>query len=186
VATRIYTKTGDKGDTGLFGGGRVQKDDVRVEAYGAVDELNAALGLGRALGTPKDIDASLERIQSLLFELGGDLATPPGKANRPAAIGDPDVRWLEQTIDAAEAELQPLKTFVLPGGSTAAGALHLARTVCRRAERRVVTLRTVEPDTTPLAVIFLNRLADLLFVLARLANHRAGQPDVPWRPRTGP
>ncbi len=182
VTTRIYTKTGDAGDTGLFGGGRVPKDDARVEAYGTVDELNAALGVAR-LGSPAEIDVILERLQSLLFELGGDLATPPSKEKRPAAVDEEDVRWMEAEIDRLEASLEPLKSFILPGGTPSAAALHVARGVCRRAERRLVTLRRVEPETALLHVVFLNRLGDFLFVLARHANHLGGVSDVRWQPR---
>ncbi len=181
MATRIYTKTGDKGETGLFGGQRVPKDHVRVEAYGEVDELNAALGLARASAPAARVDAVLERLQLLLFELGSELATPPDK--KPSAITGADVQEMERAIDAAEADLPPLKTFILPGGTAAAAALHLCRTVCRRAERRLVTLRAQEPETSPTTVIFINRIADLLFVLARLDNRLAGRDDVAWKPR---
>ncbi len=183
MVTRIYTKTGDAGDTGLFGGRRVQKDDARVEAYGSVDELNAALGLVRAEGPPPQLEQATLELQAILFELGADLATPPGREKRPSVIGAADVQRLEAQIDAAEAQLPPLKTFILPAGTRLAAVLHLSRAICRRAERRVVSLRAAEPDTSVWAVIFLNRLGDLLFVWARLANHAAGAAEVAWRPR---
>ncbi len=180
---RIYTKTGDHGETGLFGGGRVSKDDVRVMAYGDVDELNAAIGLVRAVAPVELFDAELTRIQQDLFALGGQLATPaPEKveaALAKAALSDGRVAEFERAIDAADAELPPLRAFVLPAGTEKAATLHLARTICRRAERSVVTLAR-EATLPPLFVIYLNRLSDYLFVLARLANHRAGRADVTW------
>lgn len=180
---RIYTKTGDEGKTGLFGGGRVPKDDVRVMAYGDVDELNAAIGLARAAAPVELFDAELTRIQQDLFALGGRLATPaPEKVDTAlakAALSEDRVGDFERSIDAADAELEPLRAFVLPAGTEKSAALHLARTICRRAERSVVTL-TREASLPPLFLIYLNRLSDYLFVLARLANHRAGRPDVTW------
>jgi cob(I)alamin adenosyltransferase len=177
---KIYTKTGDAGDTGLFGGGRVGKDDARVEAYGQVDELNAVLGLARCepLG---DLDQLVQRLQDQLFTVGAVLATPAdSKAAKVVAPVRPEwVTAMEQAIDGFDAELPPLTSFILPGGSRAASLLHLARTVCRRAERRVVPLSrsgTVNPEV----VVFLNRLSDLLFTMARVANLRAGVADVPW------
>jgi cob(I)alamin adenosyltransferase len=185
MATRIYTKTGDRGETGLFGGRRVRKDDARVEAYGVVDELGAALGQARASTPPPALDDLLQRLQCLLFELGSELATDPAGKPPPSAVTAADVAWLEEAIDAASAPLPPLRAFILAGGTAAAAALHQARTVCRRAERRVVTLMSVEPDTSATAVVFLNRLSDLLFVLARQANHLAGVEDVKWVAREG-
>jgi len=182
MATRIYTKTGDQGETGLYGGRRVPKDHVRVEAYGTIDELNAALGQVRALAPPPVVGDVVARVQALLLELGGELATPPEHAKRPTGFGADDVSWLEQQIDAHEAELPALKGFILPSGTPLAAALQTARAVCRRAERRVVTLCHSEPATTPVAVVFINRLADLLFVLARRANALAGQGEEPWHP----
>jgi cob(I)alamin adenosyltransferase len=180
---KIYTRTGDAGDTGLFGGGRVPKDDVRVEAYGDVDELNAVIGLVRARSPFPRIDDLLLSIQRDLFSIGALLATPDrakmeqhlSKANLDAGR----ISELERAIDACDADLEPLKSFILPGGSEKAAALHFARTVCRRAERRVVTLgrETLLPD---LVVIYLNRLSDLLFTLARLANKHAGSGEVAW------
>jgi cob(I)alamin adenosyltransferase len=180
MTTRIYTKTGDDGDTGLFGGRRVAKDDVRVETYGTVDELNATIGLALAFGDMPE----LVTIQSLLFELGAELATPPEREKRRSmGVSEADVTWLERAIDTAEAQLPELKSFILPGGTQLAAALHVARNVCRRAERLCVRLRREDPLTSVLTVVFLNRLSDLLFVYARLANHQAGRGDVAWRPR---
>ena len=180
---RIYTKTGDQGQTGLFGGGRVAKDDVRVMAYGDVDELNAAIGLVRATAPVELFDAELTGVQRDLFALGGQLATPvPANveaALAKAALSDGRVTVFERAIDAADAELPPLRAFVLPAGTEKAAALHLARTICRRAERSVVTLAR-EATLPPLFLVYLNRLSDYLFVLARLANRRAGRADVTW------
>jgi cob(I)alamin adenosyltransferase len=183
---KIYTKTGDQGDTGLFGGGRVPKSSLRVEAYGEVDELNSVIGLIRTEPVDAALDALLARVQSTLFDLGAELATPASskaQLNIPL-VGEADVVELEHTIDGAEAELTPLKTFVLPGGSRAAAYFHLGRTVCRRAERRLVALHQQEPLRAE-CIRYLNRLSDTLFVLARLANHRAGVSDVPWVGRRG-
>jgi cob(I)alamin adenosyltransferase len=182
---KIYTKTGDRGQTGLFGGARVSKADPRVEAYGDVDELNAALGTARAAATDSPASGLLERIQSELFALGAELARDPDKNVDlgMALIGDGEIAALEHAIDAHERDLPALKTFVLPGGSLEAALLHQARTACRRAERRLVALdaeRSLRGET----LRYLNRLSDLLFVLARHANHRAGIADVPWRGRT--
>jgi len=158
---KIYTKTGDDGETGLFGGGRISKDSLRVAAYGEVDEVNAALGLARALDPQEFADALLQRIQRDLFTIGAELATPdPDKlrkalARSGAAIAESDVTALEDAIDSHESRLEPLKNFILPGGTPKAATLHLARTVCRRAERAVVAL-------------------------ARAANAHAGRPDVKW------
>lgn len=180
---RIYTKTGDEGETGLFGGGRVAKDHVRVMAYGDVDELNAAIGLARATPPVELFDAELTRIQRDLFALGGQLASPdPAKVQAALAkadLSDQRVIDFERAIDAADAELPPLRAFVLPAGTEKSATLHLARTICRRAERSVVTLAR-DADLPPLFLIYLNRLSDYLFVLARLANHRGGRPDVTW------
>jgi cob(I)alamin adenosyltransferase len=186
---KIYTKTGDRGETGLFGGGRVPKDDLRVQAYGDVDELNSTLGVAvvhaQAAGMD-DVAAGLLRVQADLFTVGANLATPRPEDGGRANANVPELREgsieeLERWIDACETELEPLRSFVLPGGSPAAAALHLCRTVCRRSERQVVSLArtaTVGPEI----LRYLNRLSDLLFTLARLANHRAGVPDVPWVP----
>jgi cob(I)alamin adenosyltransferase len=182
---KIYTKTGDKGDTGLFGGGRVPKDHPRVEAYGDVDELNAVLGWARSVEMMPRIDEVLAPIQRDLFSLGALLATPqPEKVKQQlekARLDDKRIAELERAIDEGEAELEPLQAFILPGGTHKSAALHVARTVCRRAERRVIALRE-HPDITvpPIVVIYLNRLSDLLFVLARVANRRAGAAEVQW------
>ena len=176
---KIYTRTGDDGTTGLYGGARVPKDDPRVEAYGTVDETNAAIGLVRAAALPAEVDAVLAKAQSTLFDVGAALATPSDRAKAVATIGEDDVTALEDAIDALEARLAPLQTFVLPGGTEAAARLHVARTICRRAERLVVSLASHE-TVSPLIVRWLNRLSDLLFVQARYANHVAKVPDVPW------
>ena len=180
---RIYTRTGDEGDTGLFGGGRVSKDDPRVEAYGAVDELNASIGMARSIELMPRVDEILTPVQRDLFWLGAILATPDlvkmQEQLAKARIDDARITQLERAIDAGEDELEPLKAFILPGGTPKAAALHVARTVCRRAERRVVHLQeTVE--LPPLVTVYLNRLSDLLFVLARVANRRAGAGEVTW------
>ncbi len=187
MVERIYTRTGDEGETGLFGGGRVSKASARVEACGAVDELNAALGVALTAIRDPELHARLTSTQPDLLTIGAHLATPPAPQGRraPALPGLPDgrVRDLERWIDEAEAELPPLHAFIMPGGSPAGAALHLARTICRRAERRVVAL-AADPaagvEAPPL--VYLNRLSDLLFVWARLANHRAATPETPWRP----
>ncbi len=175
----IYTRTGDEGETALFGGGRVAKDDTRVAAYGDVDELNAALGAAAA-AEPRELERDLlERVQRDLFAIGGRLATPDPRKVPKAALPADRIRDLEAAIDRAEEELAPLSAFVLPGGAPKAAALHVARTVCRRAERSVVTL-TRQAAVPGEILSYLNRLSDLLFVLARLANHRAGIPDRTW------
>ena len=183
MTLKIYTRTGDAGSTGLFGGGRVEKDDPRVEAYGEIDELNAVLGMARAVEMMPRIDEVLVPIQRDLFSLGALLATPDRDKMKQqlvkARIDDARVAELEQLIDEGEAELEPLKAFILPGGTPKAAALHVARTVCRRAERRVVALQR-EVELPQLVVVYLNRLSDLLFVLARVANRRAGAGEVTW------
>jgi cob(I)alamin adenosyltransferase len=189
MTLKIYTKTGDRGETGLFGGQRVPKDHARVEAYGDVDELNSVLGIvilqlhdaGEAV-----LAEALRAVQSDLFTVGANLATPaPEDGGRESAhipaLPEGRVEELEAWIDAAEGELEPLKSFVLPGGSSAAAYLHLARTVCRRAERRVVSL-SHQAHVGAEWITYLNRLSDLLFTLARLANRRARVDDVPWMP----
>ena len=180
---KIYTKTGDTGETGLFGGGRVPKDHPRVAAYGDVDELNSVLGVVRATEPAALFDPLLESIQRDLFSIGGHLATPDPdrvrKALEKAVLSSQRVSEFEHAMDDAERELSPLKAFVLPAGTPKASALHLARTVCRRAERSAVHLAQ-SSDVPALFLIYLNRLSDLLFTLARLANHRAGVKDVTW------
>lgn len=177
---KIYTKTGDKGKTGLFGGQRVSKDSLRVSAYGGVDELNALIGVARSHGVDEQLDACLHRIQNELFILGSDLATP-GESDYIPRMKDDYTTQLEQEIDQFEQEIPPLRQFILPGGAQGASYLHLARTVCRRAERHVVSLRDTPDEPLNEAVLpYLNRLSDWLFTVARLANARAGFADVPW------
>lgn len=178
---KIYTKVGDAGETRLYGGVKVGKDDLRVDCYGSIDELNAIVGVARSLVLSSDIDSLCERIQSALFVVGAELAALPEQRSKLklALIGDDDVETLESAIDRFSDELPPLSQFILPGGTRVAAALHQARTVCRRAERKVVSLKQQSEVSGPL-LIYLNRLGDLLFVLARLENHRAGIPDVPW------
>lgn len=183
---KIYTRSGDTGDTGLYGGQRVSKDDVRVESYGTVDEANAALGVATVHLTDNELQGLVARLQSELFVVGADLATPlvrdeqSGKAIVPR-IEEKHAAALEPLIDSYEAELAPLRNFILPGGNPGSAYLHLARTILRRAERRTVTLLRTDPENTNQAVVpYLNRLADLLFVIARVANHRAGIADVAW------
>ncbi|MGH7459257.1 MAG: cob(I)yrinic acid a,c-diamide adenosyltransferase [Longimicrobiaceae bacterium] len=188
MTSKLYTKTGDRGETGLFGGGRVPKDHVRVEAYGAVDELNSAIGVAAASLKASGAEAwvaRLVRVQEELFTVGARLATPgAGEVGRerpsvPALEADA-AAWLERWIDELEDGLPPLKLFILPGGSEGASLLHLARTVCRRAERRVVTL-SHQTQLEGNIITYLNRLSDLLFALARAANREAEVEDVPWR-----
>jgi cob(I)alamin adenosyltransferase len=180
---RIYTRTGDKGDTALGSGTRVAKDALRIEAYGAVDEANAALGLARLSAKPP-LDAMIERIQNDLFDLGADLCVPDKGEDvprQPLRMSEAQVERLEREIDALNAELSPLTSFVMPGGTAAAAALHLARTIVRRAERRMVTLARAETLGGP-ALRYMNRLSDLLFVAARYANKAEGKGDSLWVP----
>ncbi len=183
MTLKIYTRTGDGGDTGLFGGGRVTKDHPRVEAYGDIDELNASLGMARAIDSMPRIDEVLAPLQRDLFAIGALLATPDrdkmAEQLAKARIDDERIAQLERAIDEGEAELEPLRAFIMPGGTPKAGALHVARTVCRRAERRVIALMR-DTEIPQLVVIYLNRLSDLLFVLARVANARAGAGEVTW------
>lgn len=189
MAFKIYTRGGDAGETALYGGERRNKDDVRVEAYGTVDELNAALGVviahcDRPAAEPSAAlpsTATLRSVQADLFALGSRLACPPDHPNRPAGLAPDTIAGLERAIDEAEAELKPLANFILPGGTRASAAAHVARTVARRAERRVVALSQME-SCDPIAIAYLNRLSDYLFVFARLLNHRSGVADVPWSP----
>jgi cob(I)alamin adenosyltransferase len=179
---KIYTRTGDDGTTGLFGGSRRSKADSRVEAYGTVDEANASIAAARAVGLSTETDTVLEKVENELFTIGAELGCTPGTETKlkmtliDASASD----RLEREIDAAEEGLAPLKSFVLPGGSAAAAALHVARCVVRRAERSVVAAAREAPVRSDV-IIYLNRLSDLLFVLARRANHLAGVADVPWR-----
>lgn len=181
---KIYTRTGDDGDTALFGAGRVGKDDLRVEAYGTVDELNSVLGWAIAEVETDGIRERLKLLQHDLFSIGSELATPPPDPERvrPRTPGVPTrrVEEMEAWMDLADEELRPLRAFILPGGGRGAAALHVARTVCRRAERSTVRLSRqgfVDPD----GIRYLNRLSDLLFTMARLENHRVGAGDVEWQ-----
>jgi cob(I)alamin adenosyltransferase len=177
---KLYTRTGDTGETSLFDGTRVRKDDARVDAYGDVDELNAWIGLARAVDSSRSLDPVLHDIQRDIFALGAQLADPADRiASRVtrASLSDADVGRLETLIDQLETELPPLRRFILAGGTPAAAALHVARTVCRRAERRMVAL---EPAGEPVLLRYVNRLSDLLFVLARIVNHRAGVAEREW------
>lgn len=182
---KIYTKTGDDGTTGLVDGPRRDKDDLRVEAYGTVDEANSAIGLVRLhTSSMMRVDHALGTIQNDLFDLGSDLATPgPDEGRKYAAlrVTARQIDWLERQIDQFNEALAPLTSFVLPGGSHLSASLHLARTIVRRAERICVGLKRAEPDTNPEAIRYLNRLSDLLFVLARVANGN-GERDVLWEP----
>ncbi len=181
VGMKLYTKRGDDGHTDLIGGARVSKNHLRVGAYGAVDELNATIGLALADCQIDAIRSSLITVQCRLFDLGADLATPSSQKTLSSRLKADHIAELESQIDAASDRLEPLRHFILPGGTTLASRLHIARTVCRRAEREVVALAEHE-TLDPLAMVFLNRLADLLFAQARLANAEAGVADVPWRP----
>lgn len=180
---RIYTRTGDAGETGLFGGGRVRKSAPRVAAYGEVDELNAVIGWALTSIRDNEMAGRLRTVQGDLFALGAHLATPPDARSREHLPALPEGRpsEFEAWIDAVEAELEPLRSFILPGGAEGGAALHLARTVARRAERAVVELAADE-HVDPLVLVYLNRLSDVLFDFARLANHREGRTETPWRP----
>lgn len=182
---KIYTRTGDTGETAVVGGGRVRKDELRVEAMGTVDELNASLGVVRAElargGTaPPDLDPLLARLQHQLFDLGAELATPAPRPGKTATLTDEHVAQLEAAIDAHESRLEPLRAFILPGGAPAAAALHAARGICRRAERRIVGLAAEQPIRGEM-LRYVNRLSDLLFVLARAVNQAHRVPDVIWQ-----
>jgi cob(I)alamin adenosyltransferase len=187
--TRVYTRTGDAGDTALVGGRRVPKDAPRIEAYGTVDELNAVIGLARAFNAERLrrgkahlwLDGVLRRIQDELFDLGSELATPADAAHEGMfRVGKPEVSALERLMDECQKDLKPLKSFVLPGGGRVGGFLHQARTVCRRAERRILALSRVEPiGEWPLA--YVNRLGDLLFVLSRWVGRRLGETEYLWQ-----
>jgi cob(I)alamin adenosyltransferase len=180
---KIYTRTGDAGDTGLFGGGRVSKDHSRVAAYGSVDELNAHIGLALSTVADPEIRSRLEQIQHDLFTIGAELSSAPkqdgSRHEHLPELPVDRVEEMEAWIDRADGELPELRNFILPGGGPGAAALHVARTVCRRAERAIVHLATLEPVEEDV-VIYLNRLSDLLFTLARMENHRSGIPDVVW------
>jgi len=175
---KIYTRTGDRGETGLFGGARVMKNDPRVEAYGTIDELNAALGVARTNQLPALLDETLARLQDELFVIGAEVACEPGKLDRlkMTLLDQVSIDWMERSIDDHETHLPQLVTFILPGGSPAAAALHLARTVARRAERLCLSLS----DLRPFVFVYLNRLSDFIFVLARRANQLDGVEETPW------
>jgi len=181
-----HTTPGDSGETDLRAGAHAPKDAARVAAYGALDEVNSALGLARALRPPEDLDATLDHLQRDLFDLGAELSLPPGAAPpaREPRVDAARTAALEAEIDRLRDALPPLHTFILPGGTPAAGALHLARATCRRAERHAVALAHagLGVGVRPEVVRYLNRLSDLLFVLARAANAQAGLPDAPWHP----
>ncbi|HEY1429157.1 MAG TPA: cob(I)yrinic acid a,c-diamide adenosyltransferase [Candidatus Tumulicola sp.] len=191
--TRLYTRAGDDGTTGLVGGSRIDKDSKRLEGYGTVDELSSAIGVARAALDARStersrrLDAWLSWTQDALFNLGAELATPAGKQwDGMALAGAAEIDALERAIDEADGQLEPLQTFIHPGGSAAGAALHVARTVCRRAERRVLALRRDEPDVSGDAVRYLNRLSDALFAWARWINDDAGVPEHRWSSQTQP
>ena len=192
--TRIYTRAGDTGSTGLVGGSRVPKNNGRIETYGTLDELSSAIGIARAHLAASNgganalrLDAWLAWTQNLLFDLGAELATPVGKQRSGMALaGDDQVSALERAIDEADADLEPLSAFILPGGSSAGAALHFARTVCRRAERLLVTLREQEPEISEATIRVVNRLSDALFVWARWINARSGFPEAQWNVASQP
>ena len=176
---KIYTRGGDQGETGLIGGSRVRKDALRIEALGSIDELNATVGMVRAVNLTGDLDRLLATVQHQLFDLGAELAVPTSDSDVPSAIGSRQIEWLEQQIDRIDTRLAPLRAFILPGGTSAAAWLHFARSVCRRAERHSVALQ-VKEKVRPELLGYLNRLSDLLFVAARAANHDQGREDVAW------
>lgn len=179
-AMKIYTKNGDRGETSLLGGHRVSKDALRIEAYGTVDELNSALGIARAHKPSAEVDEILGLVQSDLFVLGADLAASGEKRSAMVEpVNQEQIERLENTIDTLDAKLPSLKTFIIPGGSPLAAQLHLARTICRRAERLVVRLSKNE-TVDPLCTIYLNRLSDALFVIARYVNQTDGVREIPW------
>lgn len=187
--TRVYTRTGDRGDTALVGGRRVAKDSVRIETYGTVDELNAVLGLARVFNAERIdaaeghrwLDGVLRKLQDELFDLGSELATPEDAVYEGMfRMGEPQVKALEKLIDECQKDLAPLRSFVLPGGGRIGAFLHQARTVCRRAERRLLTLSRAEP-VSPVALKYVNRLSDLLFVLSRWVGQRLGEAEYLWQ-----
>ncbi len=181
---KIYTKTGDRGDTSLFSGGRVPKFHIRVEAYGSIDELNAIIGVVRSCKPGNQTDELLQELQNQLFHLGADLATPlDAKSDWVTRVTARQVQWLEDSIDQMTEELEPLTNFILPGGTMAAAHLHVARTVCRRAERLIVALDR-DDQVSKHAVAFVNRLSDWLFTLSRYENARAGESEEKWSLRS--
>jgi cob(I)alamin adenosyltransferase len=179
--TRIYTRAGDRGETSLGDGSRVPKLDCRIGAFGAVDELNAQLGLALAADLPEPLRAPLERVQNELFDVGADLSVPYGAGDGRLRVTQERIDGLERLCDRFNADLPELRSFVLPGGTEAAARLHVARTVCRRAERDAL-LAAGEVEINPLVVAYLNRLSDLLFILARAANAAAGRDEPLWKP----
>ncbi len=182
MATKIYTKTGDDGTTGLFGGARLSKDDIRIEAYGTVDELNSIIGWLMTVIPDQQIDSLLQNIQSRLFTVGSNLASQPGKDMITPDLLEEDIALLETSIDKMQATLAPLTHFIMPGGSQSVSAAHIARTVCRRAERRCVTLSN-KSSVEPIILLYLNRLSDFFFVLARWLAVREGVTEIKWQPR---
>ncbi len=181
---KIYTKTGDNGETGLFGGQRVSKDSLRIEAYGTIDEVNSFLGLAISLSENEKTKTITGWMQNLLFVAGAELASPDADSSKVPHIGEEEIRQAESYIDEITSGLPELKNFILPGGIKSAAALHLARAICRRAERQIVALQKGE-NVSPNLLIFVNRLSDLLFVLARFENASAGVKDVDWKTDRG-
>jgi cob(I)alamin adenosyltransferase len=181
---KIYTRTGDDGTTGLYGGGRVAKCDPRIEAFGTIDELNAQLGVARTVALPQFCDEILASLQNRMFDLGAELATEHVVARGTDSLQDTHVAQVESWIDKLESGLSPLQTFILPGGSPGAAALHLARCICRRAERQMVGLAQAA-SVREIALRYINRVSDLLFVMARAANAELGRPDVAWEKFAG-
>jgi len=178
---KIYTKKGDSGETSLFGGQRVSKSSLRIEAYGTVDELNSIIGVAISYGVHERTKELLDEIQIQLFVLGSDLATPPSKKIKIDRIGETEIAFLEQAIDELEKHLEPLKSFILPGGSPSGANLHVSRTVCRRAERLAVECAK-EDEISEFAIKYLNRLSDFLFVVARYENKKSGNEETKWLP----
>jgi cob(I)alamin adenosyltransferase len=180
---KIYTKTGDEGKTSLFGGKRVEKNHIRLEAYGTIDELNSVLGVSSSFNNDELVKKTINDIQNSLFRVGSELATPEEvKSKAIVSISPEEINNIEKVIDDIELKLNPLKNFILPGGSKLAAFLHLARTVCRRAERKIIELdlnESINPDI----LVYINRLSDLLFVLARFANHLSSTPEIEWKQR---
>lgn len=181
---KIYTKTGDKGKTGLFGGARISKDDIRIEAYGTVDELNACVGTLNAMMPIEDQSKILSEVQNRLFTIGSNLASDPDKEMITPDLRSSDIELLESAMDRLNEELEPLRSFVLPGGSPTVGIAHICRTVCRRAERRVVSLAH-DSEVDHMIIIYLNRLSDYLFVLSRWIAQVEQVAEVKWEPRKG-
>ncbi|MBX3119177.1 MAG: cob(I)yrinic acid a,c-diamide adenosyltransferase [Fimbriimonadaceae bacterium] len=179
---KVYTKTGDNGTTGLVGGQRVEKNSLRIHAIGEIDELNAIVGVCRVSASVNSIDSDLARIQNLLFDVGAELATPDGSKFNNSRVDQSDIEWLERSMDENTERLEPLRNFVLPTGCPLAANLHLARSVCRRAERVMTSLHQKEPVRSELFV-FINRLSDWFFVIARIANSLSNVEDVKWSPR---